>query len=173
MQQQMIKTLKENLKWENYYSLLKITKRRQSNQVFGTTVMISKNNDSKPQNLIIFVVNQTSLPHYCFICTFALWAHLINKYCTNKSPTPLTLQYKHCKYTQSTGTTVCTVHFIGCKFLPHTLYKEVYGNDKLNQTINGLITCTSIIYTLIWEKILLFHILLATHKLLNTCNGSN
>lgn len=161
----MIKTLKENLKWENYYSLLKITKRRQSNQVFGTTVMISKNNDSKPHNLIIFVVNQISLPHLHYE---HIW--LIN---TNKSPTPLTLQYKHCKYTQSTGTTVCTVHFIGCKFLPHTLYKEVYGNDKLNQTINGLITCTSIIYTLIWEKILLFHILLATHKLLNTCNGSN
>lgn len=31
-----------------------------------------KNNDSKPQNLIILLVNQISMPHYCFICTFVL-----------------------------------------------------------------------------------------------------
>lgn len=158
MQQQMIKTLKENLKWENYYSLLKITKCRQSNQVFRTTVMISKNNDSKPQNLIILLVNQISMPHYCFICTFVLWTHLINK-----SPTPLTLQYKHCKYTQSTCTTVCTVHFTG----------------KLMVMINLSKLSTVLLHVLISftrlsdKKYFLFHILLATHKLLNTCNGIN
>lgn len=127
--------------------------------------MISKNNDWKSQNLIIFVGYYIIIKLACLItvlfvhlCYEQIW--LIN---TNKSPTSLTLQFKHCKYTQSTCTTVCTVHF----------------TEKLMVMINLIKLSTVLLHVLVLfthlfdKKYFLFHTLLTTHKLLNTCNGIN
>lgn len=56
-----------------------------------------------------------------------------------------------------------------------SFYREVNGNDKFTVSkLSTVLLHVLILFTRLSDKkYFLFHILLATHKLLNTCNGIN